>query len=107
MTVATGARPYAPDLPADGSVEIVTAWDILEKRVKPGRNVVVVDWRSDWIGPGIAELLTRGGSRVTLAVNAPHPGEVLPLYVRDNIAAELHRRQVKVMTRSTLGFCSR
>ena len=34
--------------------------------------------------------------RVDLAVNGTHAGELLPLYVRDNIAAELHRIGVTV-----------
>jgi 2,4-dienoyl-CoA reductase-like NADH-dependent reductase (Old Yellow Enzyme family) len=96
VILATGAVPYVPDLPTDGSVQIVTAWDILQKQVKPGRRVVVADWRSDWIGPGIAELLVQQGSQVDLAVTSPHPGAQLPLYVRDNIAAELQKLQVKV-----------
>jgi hypothetical protein len=33
---------------------------------------------------------------VTLAVNGLHPGEVLPLYVRDDIAARLHGLGVDV-----------
>lgn len=96
VIVATGAEPFVPGLPSDGSIEIVTAWQILRKEVRPGRRVVVADWRSDWIGPGVAELLVKQGSQVELAVAAPHAGETLPLYVRDNIAAELHKLQVKV-----------
>lgn len=102
VILATGAVPYMPDLPKDDSVQVVTAWDILERRVKPGRRVVVADWRSDWIGPGIAEMLVREGSEVDLAVNAPHAGEVLPLYVRDTMAADLHRLQIRVRPYSRL-----
>ena len=46
-----------------------------DRRGDPGRgHVVVADWRSDWIGPGVARLLAARGLRVTLAVNAPTPG---------------------------------
>ena len=96
VILATGALPHVPDLPDDGSVPVVTAWQILEGAVTPGRRVVVADWRSDWIGPGIAERLVTAGSRVDLAVSAPHPGEMLPLYVRDDIAAQLHRLGVAI-----------
>ncbi len=96
VILATGAVPFVPDLPMDGSVQVVTAWDILQKKVKPGRRVVIADWRSDWIGPGIAELLVRQGSHVELVVTSPHPGALLPLYVRDNIAGELQKLQIKV-----------
>lgn len=96
VIVATGATPYLPELPTDGSVAVVDAWQILRKEVSPGRRVVVVDWRNDWIGPGLAEMLVRNGSVVELVVTGTHVGAALPLYVRDNIAAELHRLQVRV-----------
>lgn len=96
VIIATGARPYVPDLPTDGQVQIVTAWQVLRREVKLGARVVVADWRCDWIAPGLAEMAARDGAQVTLAVNGLHPGEALPLYVRDSTAAELHRLQVEV-----------
>lgn len=96
VILATGAVPYVPDLLTDGQIQIVTAWDVLDRKVRPGHRVLVADWRCDWIGPGVAEALAREGCRVTLAVNGTHLGEMLPLYVRDNIASELHRLGVEV-----------
>lgn len=96
VILATGARPYRPEIPIDDSIQVVDAWQVLRKEVRTGGRVVVADWRCDWIGPGIAELLTNEGCSVDLAVNGTHPGEQLPLYVRDNIAAELHRIGVRV-----------
>ena len=95
VVLATGAVPYVPDLPEDGSVQILTAWDVLQGS-KTGRRVVVADWRSDWIGPGIAEALVSQGCSVTLAVTAPMLGGQLPLYVRDDLAARLHGLGVTV-----------
>jgi pyruvate/2-oxoglutarate dehydrogenase complex dihydrolipoamide dehydrogenase (E3) component len=97
VILATGAVPHVPaDMPKDGTVQVVTAWQVLRGEVKVGARVVIADWRCDWIGPGVAEGLAKAGSAVTLAVNGLHAGEVLPLYVRDNIAAELHRLRVEV-----------
>ena len=96
VILATGARPHVPDLPTDGAVQVVTAWQVLRGEVRPGARVVVADWRCDWIGPGVAEALAKAGSSVVLAVNGLHVGEVLPLYVRDDIAAALHRLRVEV-----------
>ncbi|RWG04130.1 FAD-dependent oxidoreductase [Mesorhizobium sp.] len=96
VIVATGARPYLPEIPCDGSVQIVEAWQVLKKQVKTGSRVVVADWRCDWIGPGVAEMLVNDGCSVELAVNGTHPGELLPLYVRDNIASELHKSGIRV-----------
>ena len=96
VILASGGVPYVPDLQTDGAMQIVTAWQLLRKEVKVGAKVVVADWRCDWIGPGIAQLLAREGCTVDLAVNGLVPGETLPLYVRDNIAADLHRAEIKV-----------
>ena len=96
VILATGAVPHVPDLPTDGDMQVVTAWQVLRGEVRVGARVVVADWRCDWIGPGVAEALAKAGSSVVLAVNGLHAGEVLPLYVRDNIAAELHRLRVEV-----------
>lgn len=101
VVLATGAVPYVPDLPEDGSVQILTAWDVLQGS-KTGRRVVVADWRSDWIGPGIAEALVSQGCSVTLAVTAPMLGGQLPLYVRDDLAARLHGLGVTVTTYARL-----
>lgn len=105
VVLATGATPYLPDIPADGSVQVVDAWQVLRREVKTGSRVIVADWRCDWIGPGIAELLVDNGCSVELAVNGTHPGELLPLYVRDNIAAELHRKGVGITPYARLYGC--
>lgn len=96
VILATGAEPYVPEIPTDGQVQVVTAWQVLRGEVRAGARVVVADWRCDWIGPGLAEALAVAGSSVVLAVNGLHPGEVLPLYVRDDIAARLHGLGVEV-----------
>ncbi|MDH6233844.1 2,4-dienoyl-CoA reductase-like NADH-dependent reductase (Old Yellow Enzyme family) [Mesorhizobium soli] len=105
VVLATGAKPYLPEITQDGSVQIVDAWQLLRKQVKTGSRVVVADWRCDWIGPGIAEMLVNDGCSVELAVNGTHPGELLPLYVRDNIAAELHKSGVGITPYARLYGC--
>ncbi|WP_415184838.1 FAD-dependent oxidoreductase [Phaeovulum sp.] len=96
IIMATGATPYRPEFETDGAMQVVTAWEVLRREVTTGGRVVIADWRCDWIGPGLAEMLALEGRQVDLAVNGLHAGEVLPLYVRDNIAAELHRNAVPV-----------
>lgn len=96
VILATGAAPHVPQIETDGEMQVVTAWEVLRREVKVGGRVVVADWRADWIGPGLAEMLAREGSRVDLAVNGLHMGETLPFYVRDVLAANLHRLGVAV-----------
>ncbi|MEX5553139.1 oxidoreductase [Pseudomonas pergaminensis] len=105
VIIATGAEPYWPSFEQGGELQVVDAWQVLREQVPLGRSVVVVDWRCDWIGPGIAERLTRAGHRVQLAVNGTHCGENLPLYVRDQLAGELHRLGIPIIPYARLYGC--
>jgi len=105
VIAATGATPYWPAFERTGDLQVVDAWQILRSEAKPGRSVLVIDWRCDWIGPGIAERLVRDGHQVQLAVNGTHCGESLPLYVRDQLAGELHRLGIPITPYARLYGC--
>jgi len=105
VIVATGAEPYWPAFERGGDLQVVDAWQVLRDEVKLGRSVLVVDWRCDWIGPGIAERLVRAGHQVQLAVNGTHCGESLPLYVRDQMAGELHKLGIPITPYARLYGC--
>jgi 2,4-dienoyl-CoA reductase-like NADH-dependent reductase (Old Yellow Enzyme family)/thioredoxin reductase len=97
VLIATGAKPYRPEFPQEGGLQIVDAWQVLRGQATTGHSVVVIDWRADWIGIGIAEHLAQQGRTVRLAVSGIAAGEALPLYVRDTSAAGLHKLGVKVL----------
>jgi 2,4-dienoyl-CoA reductase-like NADH-dependent reductase (Old Yellow Enzyme family)/thioredoxin reductase len=97
VLIATGAVPYRPEFPQEGALQIVDAWQVLRGQASVGQSVVVVDWRADWIGIGIAEHLAQQGRSVRLAVSGIAVGETLPFYVRDQAAASLHKLGVKVL----------
>lgn len=105
VIIATGAEPYWPAFERGGELQVVDAWQVLHEQVTLGRSVVVVDWRCDWIGPGVAERLVRAGHQVQLAVNGTHCGENLPLYVRDQMAGELHRLGIPIIPYARLYGC--
>lgn len=105
LVLATGGKPYWPSFERGGDLQVVDAWQVLKDEVKLGSSVVVLDWRCDWIGPGIAERLVRAGHRVQLAVNGTNVGELLPLYVRDQMVGELHRLQIPITTYARLYGC--
>src|SRR5258708_18891550 len=61
VVMATGAIPYRPSFASEGALQIADAWQILSEALEPGHSVVIVDWRADWIGIGIAERLAQSG----------------------------------------------
>jgi 2,4-dienoyl-CoA reductase-like NADH-dependent reductase (Old Yellow Enzyme family) len=97
VVMATGAIPYRPAFASEGGLQIADAWQILRETVEPGNSVVVIDWRADWIGIGIAQRLAQSGRSVRLAVSGIAVGETLPLYVRDAAVAALHKLGVVVL----------
>jgi hypothetical protein len=72
------------------------AVDVLRHTAKPGHNVVIYDWRADWVGMGLALKLAGEGHQVRLAVNGTCAGEALPHSIRDEFNARLHRLGVMV-----------
>ena len=98
VVVATGARPYRPPLEVLGGPWIADAWQVIaDPAATPAGHIVVVDWRSDWVGLGTARLLAAAGHRVTLAVRGYAAGEGLQQYVRDRQLAALARERVSVL----------
>ncbi|MGI9482578.1 MAG: FAD-dependent oxidoreductase [Hyphomicrobiales bacterium] len=97
VIVATGATPRQAPAENTEDAHIVNAWQVLKGEVNVGADVVVADWRGDWIGLGIAEKLARDGCRVRLAVNGVTAGEMLPQYVRDKWLGDIHRLGVEVI----------
>jgi hypothetical protein len=97
IIVATGATPYRPSIEGADEAHIVEAWQILRDDANVGANVVIADWRGDWIGLGLAEKLARDGCHVRLAVNGVTAGQMIPQYVRDKWLGELHRLGVEII----------
>lgn len=97
VIVATGSRPYRPALELAGSPPVFDAWEVIQGTPVPEGHVVVVDWRCDWVGPGIAQLLAAAGHRVTLAANGYTPGFRIQQYVRDAALSALSRARVQVI----------
>ena len=67
------------------------------RALEAGADVVIADWRCDWIGLGLAEKLATAGSRVRLVVNGYMPGQTIQQYVRDRWLGDLHKLGVEVI----------
>ena len=97
VIVATGARPYAPRVEGRDDGHVVDAWTAIRREGNIGARVLVADWRCDWTGVGVAELLAKAGRHVRLAVNGIAAGQNLQMYLRDLWAARLHDLGVEVI----------
>jgi 2,4-dienoyl-CoA reductase-like NADH-dependent reductase (Old Yellow Enzyme family)/thioredoxin reductase len=97
VIVATGATPYRPSLEVMDDPIIKDAWDVIRGDAMPPGHVVVIDWRGDWIGIGVAQLLASARHEVTLAVNGYAAGEMLQQYVRDEALSALSKAKVRVI----------
>jgi 2,4-dienoyl-CoA reductase-like NADH-dependent reductase (Old Yellow Enzyme family) len=96
VIVATGARPRRPLIELTGEPTVLDAWQILRGTAVPDGRVVVADWRCDWIGLGLAELLAGRGRHVTLGVDGYMPGQRIQQYVRDAMTAGATRAGVTI-----------
>ena len=101
VIIATGATPFRPDkdlvMEISEDVHAVDAWQVLRDEVKAGANVVIADWRCDWIGVGLAEKLARDGCSVKLCINGETLGQNLQLYLRTYWAGVIHKLGVQVI----------
>ena len=97
IIIATGATPYCPDVDIAEQTHAVDAWQVLKGDVKPGKSVVIADWRCDWVGMGLAEKLARDGSQVRLCVDGEMAGQNLQKYLRWHWSGELHKLGVEVI----------
>ena len=95
VIVATGARPTLPQGAFEGA-HMVTADDVIEGRANVGGRVLVADWRCDWTGMGLAEMLAANGCAVTLAVNGETAGQHLQPYLRYHWVTRLHRLGIAI-----------
>lgn len=97
VVLATGARPRRLPFETEGEPHVLDAWQVLTGAEPPDGTIAVADWRCDWIGLGVAELLARRGRRVRLCVNGYMPGQRLQQYVRDMWLGTIHRLGVEVV----------
>lgn len=96
VVVATGARPFEPDVPLAG-IDVVQAWDLLAAPIPQARRVVVADWGGDPSGLDATEILAAAGNDVTLAIASVAVGEAVHQYRRNLYLQRLYRAGVSIL----------
>jgi 2,4-dienoyl-CoA reductase-like NADH-dependent reductase (Old Yellow Enzyme family) len=97
VIIATGATVNRPPIEGADEAHVVDSWSVIRDEANVGADVVIADWRCDWIGLGLAEKLATAGSRVRLAVNGYMPGQTIQQYVRDRWLGDLHKLGVEII----------
>jgi NADPH-dependent 2,4-dienoyl-CoA reductase/sulfur reductase-like enzyme len=77
VIVATGGRPYRPDLPGFDAPNVVTSRDVLDGLAEPGPRVLVIDDDGAETAPSVAEHLAHGGRAVEIITPLRRVGEKL------------------------------
>ena len=102
VVIATGAVPYLPVLEGLDEAHAVDAWAVIRGEANVGGRVVIADWRCDWVGMGLAEMLARNGCHVRLYCQGVQPGQNLQAYVRDHWIGVLDSLGVETRTYARL-----
>ena len=97
VIIATGAKPRPAEIEGVESGHVVNAWQVIRNEANVGQSVVIADWRCDWIGMGVAEMLARQGCRVRLCVDGYMAGQRIHQYVRDHWVGQLHKLGVEIV----------
>ena len=98
VIVAAGATPHTTQLELMDDPTILSAWDVINGAEVPSGRIVVADWRCDWIGLGVAQLLAERGRKVTLAVDGYMAGQNIQQYVRDEMTKAALEAGVEIVT---------
>ena len=98
VIVAAGATPHTTQLELMDDPTVLSAWDVINGAEVPSGRIVVADWRCDWIGLGVAQLLAERGRKVTLAVDGYMAGQRIQQYVRDEMTKAALDAGVEIVT---------
>ena len=89
MVLANGGHPFIEQNEHWGAAEglVVSAWDILEGKVEPGKNVLVYDTICEFGGMSAADYLSEKGAQVEIVTDDTKPGVAMggttfPTYYR-------------------------
>jgi 2,4-dienoyl-CoA reductase-like NADH-dependent reductase (Old Yellow Enzyme family)/thioredoxin reductase len=102
VVLATGARPFRPELPEAPPVAVRDAWGAIRAPADVSGPALVADWGGGWDGLDAAEQLAGAGVPVTLACAATIPGETLHQYQRNLYLARLDELGVAILHHAEL-----
>ncbi|MBK5242733.1 FAD-dependent oxidoreductase [Clostridium sp.] len=98
VVMATGAKPFIPNIPGINKPFVITAIDLLEGKKHAGKNVVIIG--GNMIGCETAEFLTNYGKNITVLEMLDEIGADLAVVPKPHTLAKLKRLEVNMLTNS-------
>ena len=95
VVLATGVRPFVPEMPGVTGANVVQAGDVLEGKVTTGDRVVVVG--GALVGCEIAEFLADQGKKVTVTRRGPEMAAEVGLSNRDFLLNRLVAKGITLL----------
>jgi 2,4-dienoyl-CoA reductase-like NADH-dependent reductase (Old Yellow Enzyme family)/NADPH-dependent glutamate synthase beta subunit-like oxidoreductase len=98
VIIATGGKPYIPDIKGVTGDRVVTAWDILDGKKQAGSKVLIVG--GGMVGCETADFLGEHLHNITLVEALPEIAKDVPLYTRTFLMQRLQEYGVKIETKA-------
>lgn len=103
VILATGSVDREPAIETIDDPKFLTAREFLagDPADVGSGNILVTDWRGDWVGLGVALMLAQG-RKVTLATSANFAGAAMQQYTRTALMGEAIRQKVQFVNDARL-----
>lgn len=97
VIVATGSLPIVPEIPGMNKNKVLTAWEVLEKKINI-KNKKVIIAGGGMVGAEVAELLAEQGNIVTIVETLPRIAADMEPLNRQGLIEALHEKKVAELT---------
>jgi 2,4-dienoyl-CoA reductase-like NADH-dependent reductase (Old Yellow Enzyme family)/thioredoxin reductase len=98
VVVATGADPLIPNIPGMKNHKIITARNVLGKKVETGKNVIVIG--GGMVGCETADFLAEQGKKVTIIEMLDKFAADTPFFINRFLVPKLENNKVKMMAKT-------
>lgn len=98
IVLASGSRPLDPGIESDGSVPIISDWEVFELQADPGSRVAVVAVDDHHESPSVAEYLADSSFRMELVTTASTVARAVDMAGRPPLIRRLDEKGIGIHT---------
>jgi len=96
VVVATGAKPFIPEVDGAESGNVVEMRQVLQEEVEVGQNVLVVDYQNHLYGLDVADFLAERGKKVELITESVYAGGMVDYHTIWTAYTRVLRKEVVI-----------